>query len=318
MKRFAEKNPVVVKEDIPSIKPHLVDATSVFNPGAIKINDTYHVMLRVQNRGRRTFFVMSQSKDGYNFDVDDKIVEFKGMEKIKDTIYHLYDPRLTKLDDTYYIMFAMEMEGITHLGLGKTDDFNSFEFVDIVTKGDTRNGVLFPEKINGKYMRFERPNNHQVEGGPLTGNTIYLAESDDLLNWNHVAKVAEGIPHYWDELIGSGPPPVKTRKGWLHVYHGIAMHYAPIYQVGVMLHDLEDPSKVISRGTQNILEPRENFELVGQVPNVIFPTGLIVEEYDDEGFAKADSEVKLYYGAADLSVGMATSTINELIEKSFE
>lgn len=317
MIRF-KKNPVVVKEDIPEIRPELVDATSVFNPGAIKFNDKYLMMLRVQNRGRRTFFVMAESEDGYDWKIENKLVKFNGIEKISDPIYHLYDPRLTKLDDKYYIMFAMEMDDSCQLGLATTEDFQSFEFIDIVTKKDTRNGVLFPEKVNGKYLRFDRPNGHQIEGGPLTGSTIYLSESDDLLDWNEVAKVADGQPHYWDELIGSGPPPVKTHEGWLHVYHGIAMHYAPIYQVGVMLHDLNDPSKVISRGTQNILEPREYFELVGQVPNVIFPTGLIVENYDAEGFALKDSEVKLYYGGADTSIGVATSTIGRLIEQCFE
>jgi beta-1,4-mannooligosaccharide/beta-1,4-mannosyl-N-acetylglucosamine phosphorylase len=261
---------------------------------------------------------MAKSKNGYDFEVDNKIVEFKGIEKIKETIHHLYDPRLTKIDDTYYIMFAMEMDDSCQLGIATTKDFNSFEFVDMVTNQDTRNGVLFPEKINGKFIRFERPNNHQVDnGGPLTGTAMYVSESEDLLNWTQLAKVAEGT-HYWDELIGSGPPPVKTRKGWLHIYHGIAMHYAPIYQVGVMLFDLNDPTKLLARGSQNVLEPREMWELVGQVPNVIFPTGLIVEEYDDEGFAKEDSEVKLYYGAADTSVGLATCTIGRLIEQCFE
>ncbi len=317
MIRFAKKNPVVVKEDIPAINKELTDVTSVFNPGAIKIDDSYHLMLRVQNRGRRTFFIMASSKNGYDFEVEDKVVELKGLEKINETIYHLYDPRITKIDDTYYIMFAMDLEDSCQLGLAKTKDFNSFEFMGIVTNEGTRNGVLFPEKINGKYFRYERPNNFQIEGGPLTGSAMCVSESDDLLNWTQLAIVADGT-RYWDELIGSGPPPVKTKKGWLHIYHGIATHYAPIYQVGVMLFDLNDPTKLIARGSQNILEPREIWELVGQVPNVIFPTGLIVEEYDNEGFAKEDSEVKLYYGAADTCIGLATSTIGRLIEQCYE
>ena len=110
-----------------------------------------------------------------------------------------------------------------------------------------------------------------------------------------------GRPHYWDELIGSGPPPVKTREGWLHIYHGIATHFASsnIYQAGVCLLDLDDPTRVLARGVNNILEPREMYELVGQVPNVVFPSGMIVEEYDDQGFAFPDSVVRVYYGAAD-------------------
>jgi beta-1,4-mannooligosaccharide/beta-1,4-mannosyl-N-acetylglucosamine phosphorylase len=122
--------------------------------------------------------------------------------------------------------------------------------------------------------------------------------------------------HYWDENIGSGPAPVKTREGWLQVYHGVAMHFASsnIYQAGVSLHDLDDPSIVLFRGKYNILEPRELYELTGQVPNVVFPSGMIVEDYDNQGFAEMDSKVLIYYGAADTVVGLATSTIKELIE----
>ena len=125
-----------------------------------------------------------------------------------------------------------------------------------------------------------------------------------------------GRPHYWDELIGSGPPPIKTREGWLHMYHGVATHFASanIYQAGVVLLDLDDPTSVISRSTDNILEPRELYEMVGQVPNVVFPSGIIVEEFDDEGFAKPGSLVRIYYGAADTCIGLATTTIGELIE----
>jgi len=136
-----------------------------------------------------------------------------------------------------------------------------------------------------------------------------------MLHWQPVAPLIEGRFHYWDEFIGSGPPPVKTRQGWLHIYHGVAGHFGSsnIYQAGVMLLDLNNPAKVLSRSWCNILEPRELYELTGQVPNVVFPCGIIVKEYDADGFAKGDSEVFVYYGAADTCVGLAVSTIHELI-----
>ncbi len=207
------------------------------------------------------------------------------------------------------------MQGCS-LGLAKTDDFNEYEFLGIISDGDTRNGVLFPEKINGKYLRFDRPNKVQLEGGPSSGNTIFLSESDDLLKWKAKKAVMSGRFHYWDENIGSGPPPVKTKEGWLHIYHGVAMHFASsnIYQAGVSLHDLNDPSIVISRSRYNILEPRELFELTGQVPNVVFPSGMIVEDFDEKGYALPESKVLIYYGAADTSVGLAVSTVKELID----
>ena len=319
MKRHP-KNPILTRADIPPIPPELVDVTSVFNPGAIKDGDTYRLMLRVQSRSRETFLVMAESADGVNFKVENKIVDFKGIEKVKEKIFHIYDARITKLEGRFYIMFAMDMEDGCQLGLGVTDDFKSFEFLGITSNEDIRNGVLFPEKINGKYYRMDRPNKAKHTGGPTSGSAICLSESDDLIHWQYFATLISGRFHYWDEFIGSGPPPVKTRKGWLHVYHGVAGHFGSsnIYQGGVMLLDLADPSKVLGRCRCNILEPREIWELAGQVPNVTFPSGMIVESYDADGFAMEDSEVKIYYGAADTSVGLLVTTIHELIEAALE
>jgi len=310
------KNPILTRDNIPNIFPYAVDVSSVFNPGAIKYNDKYILLLRVQNRGRETFIMQAESNDGIDFKVEDKIVDFKGLEKVKEKIYHIYDARITKLEDNYYIMFAMDMDAGCQLGLAKTNSFKDYEFLGIVSEGDVRNGVLFPEKINGKYVRFDRPNKVQLKGGPSSGNTICMSESDDLLKWKTVKGVMSGRFHYWDENIGSGPSPVKTREGWLHIYHGVATHFASsnIYQAGVSLHDLNDPSIIIGRGKYNILEPREIYELTGQVQNVVFPSGMIVEDFDNEGYAKMESKVLVYYGAADTVVGLATSTIKELIE----
>ncbi|MFH1195130.1 MAG: glycoside hydrolase family 130 protein [bacterium] len=312
------KNPIITRTDIPNIPPQMVNVSSVFNPGAVKFNNKYILLLRVQNRGRETFIVKAESENGIDFNVDNKIVDFKGIEKVKEKIYHVYDARITKIGNEHYVMFAMDMDSGCQLGLAKTNDFEEFEFLGIVSNGDIRNGVLFPEKVNGKYLRFDRPNRVQLEGGPASGNTICLSESDDLLHWNLVKPVMGGRFHYWDENIGSGPAPVKTREGWLHIYHGVAMHFASsnIYQAGAALHDLNDPSIVLHRGKYNILEPREIWELTGQVANVCFPSGMIVENFDDEGFAEIDSNVLVYYGAADTVVGLAYSTIGELIESA--
>jgi beta-1,4-mannooligosaccharide/beta-1,4-mannosyl-N-acetylglucosamine phosphorylase len=319
MQRYPN-NPILTRKNIPSIHPDLIDATSVFNPGAIKYSDTYILMLRVQSRSRETFFVIAESPDGIDFTVRKELVRFNGIEKIKEKIYHLYDARITKIEGAYYIMFAMDMEGSCQLALAATKDFRSFEFLGITSNEDIRNGVLFPEKINGKYIRMDRPNKARLEGGPTSGNTIWLSESEDLIHWKPKAPLISGRFHYWDELIGSGPPPVKTKHGWLHIYHGVATHFgsANIYQAGVILLDLNDPTKVIGRCRGNILEPREIYELAGQVPNVVFPSGMIVEKFDSEGFALPDSEVKIYYGAADTSIGLATATIQELINATQE
>jgi beta-1,4-mannooligosaccharide/beta-1,4-mannosyl-N-acetylglucosamine phosphorylase len=313
-------NPILTRKSIPPVPPLLTDVTSVFNPGAAQHHAGYHLILRVQARSRETFLMLAESAEGVNFKVRPEIIDFAGIDQVKDRIYHIYDARITSLQGDFYIMFAMDMNSGCRLGLGRTRDFAKFEFLGIVSSEDTRNGVLFPEKIGGLYLRMDRPNTTRLEGGPTSGNTIWLSASEDLLRWKPVAPLVGGRFHYWDELIGSGPPPVKTREGWLHIYHGVATHFgsANIYQAGVMLLDLQDPSKVIGRCRGNILEPREPYELSGQVPNVVFPSGMIVEKTDKEGYALPNSPVKVYYGAADTAVGLATTTIRQLLTAAKE
>jgi beta-1,4-mannooligosaccharide/beta-1,4-mannosyl-N-acetylglucosamine phosphorylase len=312
-------NPILTRADIPDIPPLLHDVTSVFNPGAVERADTIErcitLLLRVQDRSRETYIVSAHSTDGIMFTAAAPIVTFKGLERQGKRVYHVYDARITRLDDAYYILFAMDMDDGCQLGLGRTEDFRDYEFLGQVSDEDIRNGVLFPEKVGGSYLRMDRPNKARHTGGPTSGSTIWLSESDDLLTWRPVAPLIDGRFHFWDEFIGSGPPPVKTREGWLHIYHGVAGHFgsANIYQAGVMLLDLKDPSRVIGRCRRNILEPRENYELAGQVPNVVFPSGMVVDRIDGQGFAEPDSPVKVYYGAADTAVGLAETTIAELL-----
>ncbi|MBN2354828.1 hypothetical protein JXO59_01875 [candidate division KSB1 bacterium] len=139
---------------------------------------------------------------------------------------------------------------------------------------------------------------------------------NDLLTWRPVKLLISGRFHYWGELIGAGPPPIKTAEGWLQIYHGVAGHFGSvsIYQAGVMLLDLRNPARVIGRSRYNIFEPRELYELTGQVPNVVFPSGAIVHEVDTQGCAKSGSKINVYYGAADTCVGMAVGTIADLID----
>lgn len=315
MLKRSQLNPILTRHDIPEIHPNFVDVSSVFNPGAIRFKDKILLMLRVQNRGRETGFVKAVSEDGIHFQVDNKLVVLEGFEQLKERVYHCYDARLSYLDGKYYLMFAMDMDGKCSLGVALTTDFESYQFLGICSSGDIRNGVLFPERINGKLVRLDRPNDFQLESGPTSGSVICLSGSEDMLHWKHVAPLLTGRFHYWDELIGPGSPPIKTHHGWLCLYHGVATHFGSsnIYQAGVFLLDLHDPKKVIARSRFNILEPRELYELTGQVPNVVFPSGAIVCNEDADGFALDDSEVLIYYGAADTAIGLASTSIAELL-----
>jgi beta-1,4-mannooligosaccharide/beta-1,4-mannosyl-N-acetylglucosamine phosphorylase len=309
-----ESNPIITREQIPDAGPHLRDVSSVFNPGAVRFGDRTVLLLRVQNRGRETITLLAESRDGIDFTIRPEPVVFEGIEEVEGAVFHCYDMRITAMDDTFYIMFAVDMEGRCEVGLGRTRDFESFEFMGIVSDGDTRNGVLFPGRVKGRYLRLDRPNSVKLESGVTTGDAIMLSESEDLLAWRTVAPVIGGRWHYWDELVGAGPPPIRTRAGWLQIYHGVATHLnAGVYQAGVMLLDLESPERLLSRGRYNILEPRAFCEMVGQVPNVVFPCGAVVDRLDAGGFAHTSSRVDLYYGAADSCVCLARATVEDLI-----
>ena len=309
------RNPILTRADIPPVLPDFADVSSVFNPGAIDVGGRTLLMLRVQSRGRRTALVMAESDDGLRFTVNGTPVVFRGVEAVGEKLHHLYDPRLTRIGDTVYVVFAADTETGCKLGIGSTTDFAVFDFIGLGAHPDIRNGVLFPEKMGGRFVRLDRPNRSALEGGVTSGDEIWFSSSEDLVTWTPEHVVMGGRWHYWDERIGSGPPPVKTRQGWLHLYHGIATHFAAasIYQVGAVLLDLQEPWKVLARSWNNLLEPRELYEMVGQVPNVVFPGGMVVERCDAEGYALPESPVRVYYGAADTCVGLATTTIGDLI-----
>lgn len=308
-------NPIITTMDIPRMPPDIVDPSSVFNPGAVRWGDRYMLMLRVQTRGRRTRLVMAESVNGREFTVWGEPVRIPGLDELDENIYHVYDPRLTAIDDEFLVMFAADTEAGCKLGTARTRDFRVFELVGLGDHPDIRNGVIFPGRFGDRYLRLDRPNRVADAGGSTTGDEIVLSESFDLLEWRPLGVVMRGRPRYWDERIGAGPPPVRTQRGWLLVYHGVATHFGSVstYQAGVALLDLEDPLRLIGRSRDNVLEPRRMYELIGQVPNVVFPSGMIVDDCDADGFAREESTVRVYYGAADTSVCLATGTIGGLL-----
>ena len=321
--------PLLTRLDIPAMPPDIVDPSSVFNPGAVEKGGKTYLLLRVQTRGRRTYTVPARG-DGFKFKLAKHPVQYSGLDKIEDPetgipliIHHIYDARITRLEDRLVVVTAVDTDQGCRLAVweavGKPQagfaGLNQLELIGFNFSRDTRNGVLFPEKIDGRYLMLDRPHDRRAGGGPLTGWGIVLSVSDDLVDWEDLGSIMTGRPHYWDELIGSGPPPIKTREGWLHIYHGVATHFlgSNIYQAGAVLLDLEDPRRVLGRTRDNILEPRMIWEMMGQVPNVVFPGGMVATKTDDEGFALTSSELRLYYGAADTAVGLAIATVADVV-----
>jgi len=188
-------------------------------------------------------------------------------------------------------------------------DFESFERLGIITPyhADERDVVLFPWKIQRRYAAIHRPHNWVGLGYPVERPSIWFAFLDGLPGRMYDHKVIMEPEQPWEsKKIGAGPPPIKTEAGWLLIYHGVDPDH--VYRTGAALLDLEKPWKVIARTPEPILEPEEEYERVGDVPNVVFPEGAVV----------MGDELIVFYGAADKVCCAASASLDELIAHLLE
>jgi predicted GH43/DUF377 family glycosyl hydrolase len=237
---------------------------------------------------------LARSRDGINFDID-------GAPTIRPTneyeTFGLEDPRITLIDDTYYISYvSVSPTGVT-TSLISTQDFKSFHRHGVIFCPDNKDVVIFPEKIEGKYFSLHRP-----VSGLFRKQHIWIAESTDLVCWgNHRNLMAPGNG-CWDEVkIGAGAVPLRVEQGWLEIYHGVSLNN--VYSLGAVLLDGLEPWKVTARTEKPILEPRADYECNGFFGNVVFSCGLLCE----------DDKLKIYYGAADTSICYAELSLTETI-----
>jgi predicted GH43/DUF377 family glycosyl hydrolase len=298
------KNPILTVDDLP------VPANSVFNSGAIKTREGRYVMvLRVEDLDRKQHFRLATSEDGVAWSVARQAIEFEQDAELREYDAFYYDPRITHVaeDDCYYLNFAVHSDekGVRG-GQVKTRDFSRFQWIGFGTQPDCRNCVLFPDKFDGLYTRFDRP--HANDG---QNKHIWLSQSPDLVFWGKSRLVAKTRRHYWDDAyIGPGTVPIKTAEGWLSIYHGVYRSCSGmIYRLGVMMHDLCDPARVLGRCSGYVLGPRAPYERIGDVPNVVFAVGSVLED---------DGTVKLYYGAADTVMCLAEAKLEELVRACTE
>ena len=300
VKRY-EKNPILTADDMPFA------CSGIYNSGVVKFDGKYLMLCRVESIDISNYFIPAISEDGYHFKVRKKPISLHKDEEFKKyTEEMIYDPRITEIDGVYYICFAAHSSHGVRIGMLKTKDFDKFESCGFISEPDNRNGVLFPEKIGGLYARLDRPIL------PYDRGDLWISYSPDLIFWGKSKCLFKRGAHghwYWQK-IGAGAVPIKTKKGWLEIWHGVHVMsgYQYVYHLGVMLLDLNDPSKVIARAKAPILSPREPYERSGLTSNVVFTSGAILEE---------DGEVKIYYGGADTVQCVATARLEDLIEACF-
>lgn len=290
-----EGNPIIELEDVP------FKCNTVFNAAATMYNGEYLLLLRVENLQGRSVFVLARSPDGFKFTVDDFPVMWpvESGPMARYETHGIEDPRITLMDGIYYLLYTAYGDLGPTVALATTTDFQSFERHGLINMPLSKNAALFPKKIGGRYCRFDR-----ATGG---GGSIWVSYSEDLKYWGDHQVVMAPRSGHWDcTRIGAGAPPIETPQGWLEIYHGVKDTCAgPIYRLGAVLLDLEDPSKVLGRSLIPVLMPREMYERIGDIGNVVFSCGVIPE---------ADGSVKVYYGAADTCICLAIGKIDELIE----
>ncbi len=293
-------NPILTKDDFPSA------AKGVFNSGCVKTGSGKYVMLcRVETPSMKQFIWPADSSDGINFVPRAEPIKMPDTDEFKEyTTGMYYDPRATKIDDKYYVVFACHGFHSCRLGLMESPDMNEFTWKGFISETDNRNGVLFPEKVNGYYCRLDRPNTGDGLG------YIWVSYSPDLIHWGQSRAVARAQDEWGWKKNGPGAVPIKTDKGWLVIYHAVNVQCAAqyVYHIGVMMLDLKDPSRVIARAKAPILSPAMNYELSGLTYAVVFTCGAVVED---------DGEVKIYYGGADTVQCLATAKLDDLVDASY-
>lgn len=311
--RYQAGKPVLTAADIPYA------ADCIFNAGVAKYQGKYVMAFRddydhIPHGGFRGCVVgLAFSDDGIHWQVRER--PFLTPESMGDPdVTRVYDPRLTVINGACYLCCAVD----THHGIrgciARTEDFEKIDILSLSVP-ENRNMVLFPEKINGRYMRLERP--MPVYSLDRDRFDIWLSASPDLRYWgdSRMVLTVEDVP-FANNKIGPGAPPIKTPQGWLALFHAVHKdesrgkngwedRWQKCYTAGIMLLDLEDPSKVIGMSKIPLMAPETYWETEdGFRTNAIFPGGMLLEE---------DGEVKIYYGASDTVECLATADVGDLV-----
>ena len=293
---------------------------AVFNSGAIKLNGKYYLVARIEGNDRKSFFGVAESDspvEGFHFWEKPILLPGTCPEET-----NVYDMRLTQHEDGWiYGVFCSESKDTTvndlsaavaAAGIVRTKDLKTWERLpNLVTKRSPqqRNVDQLPEFVNGKYAFYTRPMDDFIDTG--SGGGVGFGLCDDITH----AVIDEEIitsPRRYHTITeaknGEGATPIKTKKGWLHIAHGVRNTAAGLrYVIYVFVTALDDPAKVIAEPAGFLIAPRD-WERVGDVSNVVFTNGAIADE---------DGSVYIYYASSDTRLHVASTTIEKLLDFAF-
>jgi len=298
--RRSAANPLLAAKEWP------YPVNTVFNPGAALVDGETVLLCRVEDRRGISHLTVARSPDGltgWRVDTEPLIVDDP---ECRTSCWGVEDPRITRVDELggWLISYTAYGPEGPCVALARTEDFRRVEKLGVVMPPEDKNASLLPRRIDGHFVLLHRPvssTSHRAD--------VWLSRSTDLRSWTTPEPVFGARPGpWWDAVrVGMGPPPIETEHGWLGVYHGVKqMVNGAIYRVGLVLLDLEQPSRVLRRTDSWVLGPAAPYEMAGDVPNVVFPTGLLHDPETDE--------LRLYYGAADTCVAVAVADRSEVLD----
>jgi predicted GH43/DUF377 family glycosyl hydrolase len=301
--RRYEGNPILTTADWP------YPANSVFNAGATLLrNGETLLLVRVEDRRGISHLTVARSQDGItNWQIDPQPTLRPDPERYPEEVWGIEDPRITWIEELgcYAITYTSFSTSGPLVSLALTPDFRHFERRGVIMPPEDKDAALFPRRFDGRWALIHRP----ISTYPTPRANIWISFSPDLKHWgDHTVLLEARQGAWWDATkIGLSPPPIETPEGWLIIYHGVRMTPAGcLYRLGLALLDLEDPRRVIRRSDEWIFGPDAPYERVGDVADVVFPCGAILDP--------RTGELRLYYGAADTSIALAIGHISEMLE----
>ena len=292
--RYTE-NPIIGRNPLPGV-------ARIFNSAVVPYEDGFIGVFRGEQLDGIHYIYLGRSADGIHWDFDRDKIPFVNGKGEPFMPQYAYDPRLVKIEDTYYAIWCQDFYGAS-IGIAKTTDFKTFTRLENPFIPFNRNAVLFPRKIHGMYTLLSRPSDsgHTPFGG------IFLSQSPDMEFWGRHRHVMGRGSNWWESVkIGGGAAPIEIDEGWLLFYHGVTgTCNGFVYSIGGAILDRDEPSKVLYRCGSFLLTPEMWYEERGFVPNVCFPCATLQDE--DTG------RIAIYYGCADSYVGLAFTTVDEVV-----
>lgn len=293
-------NPIITAGDLP------YPANSVFNAGAALVDGETLLLMRVEDRRGLSHLTVARSKDGRaDWRIDPAPTLPADPDGYPEELWGIEDPRITWVEDLdlYVVAYTAYSAGGPLVSLATTRDFATFNRLGPMMPPEDKDAAVFPVRFEGRYAMVHRPS----PSIPGIGAHIWLSYSPDLKHWgDHHVLLAARNGGWWDaNKIGLSPPPLLTDEGWLLLYHGVRHTIAGgIYRLGLALLNAKDPRQVLRRADEWVFGPEEAYERQGDVADVVFPCGWVLE----------GDELRLYYGAADSCMALATARVSEVLD----